>query len=138
MVGTSMELVARLRWSRTAAAVLAALDGAAPVLVVGAPGLARVLARRGVRAFAVHAAADVPARDGALGGLVLVRAPDAPDEWRRALRPGGAVVVVAAGPEAELARRALCAGLVDPEQRRAGRLVVTSGRTRSRARPAPG
>jgi hypothetical protein len=138
MVGTSMELVARLRWSRAAAAVVAALDGAAPVLVVGAPGLARVLARRGVPAFAVRAAAGVPARDGALGGLVLVRGADAPDEWRRALRPGGAVVLVAGGAAAELSRRVLCAGLVDPEQRQAGRLVVTSGRTWPRARRAPG
>ncbi len=137
-----MDIVARLRWSKTAAAVAAALAGAeavGAVLVLGAPGLARVLARRGVAALAVRARPDaLPVATGALGALVAVGGADAADEWHRALRPGGAVVLVAAGPEAELSRRVLTGGLVDLEQRRAGRLVVTSGRTWPGARAGRG
>ena len=133
MVCHAMELVARLRWSRTADAVAAALASAAatgPTLVLGAPGLARVLDRRGVKAFAVRAGAEaLPCADAALAAVVAVRSADAFAEWGRALRPGGALVMVGAGAEVELTRRALCAGLVDLEQRRVGRLVVTSGRT---------
>jgi hypothetical protein len=123
-----MELVARLRWGRTAVAVAAALERVAgPALVVGAPGLARVLARRGVAAFAVSARADdLPVADGALGALVVVGGSGEPSG--RALRPGGALVLVAARPATDQSRLVLCAGLVDLEQRRAGRLVVTSGR----------
>jgi len=137
-----VDIVARLRWSKTAAAVAAALAGAeavGAVLVLGAPGLARVLARRGVAALAVRARPDaLPVATGALGALVAVGGADAADEWHRALRPGGAVVLVAAGPEAELSRRVLTGGLVDLEQRRAGRLVVTSGRTWPGARAGRG
>ena len=90
-----MDIVARLRWSKTAAAVAAALAGAeavGAVLVLGAPGLARVLARRGVAALAVRARPDaLPVATGALGALVAVGGADAADEWHRALRPGGAV-----------------------------------------------
>jgi len=47
--------------------------------------------------------------------------------WSRAVRDGGAVVLVDRGRSPEVSRRALCAGLAEIEQRRAGRVVVTSG-----------
>jgi hypothetical protein len=48
-------------------------------------------------------------------------------EWTRVVRDGGAVVFVDRGRAPEASRRALCAGLTELEQRRVGRLVVTSG-----------
>ncbi len=48
-------------------------------------------------------------------------------EWTRVVRDGGAVVFVDRGRAPEASRRALCAGLTELEQRRAGRMVVTSG-----------
>lgn len=47
--------------------------------------------------------------------------------WTRAVRDGGAIVLVDKGHAAEASRRALCAGLTELEQRHAGRAVVTSG-----------
>jgi hypothetical protein len=47
--------------------------------------------------------------------------------WTRAVKDGGAIVFVDRGHAAEAARRALCAGLSELEQRHAGRTVVTSG-----------
>ena len=47
--------------------------------------------------------------------------------WARVVRDGGALVFVDRGHAAEASRRALCAGLTEIEQRRAGRLVITSG-----------
>jgi hypothetical protein len=48
-------------------------------------------------------------------------------EWKRVVRDGGAIVMVDRGHAAEASRRALCVGLTELEQRRAGRMVVTSG-----------
>ncbi len=48
-------------------------------------------------------------------------------EWKRVVRDGGAIVLVDRGRAPEASRRALCAGLTELEQRRAGRVVVTSG-----------
>ena len=48
-------------------------------------------------------------------------------EWNRVVRDGGTVVLVDRGREAEASRRALCAGLCELEQRRAGKTVITSG-----------
>lgn len=48
-------------------------------------------------------------------------------EWTRVVRDGGALVFVDRGRAAEASRRALCAGLTEIEQRRAGRVVITSG-----------
>ncbi len=48
-------------------------------------------------------------------------------EWRRVVRDGGVIVLVDRGRAPEASRRALCAGLTELEQRRAGRVVVTSG-----------
>lgn len=47
--------------------------------------------------------------------------------WVRVVRDGGAIVLVDRGHAQEASRRALCAGLSELEQRRAGRAVVTSG-----------
>ena len=47
--------------------------------------------------------------------------------WTRLVRDGGAIVFVDRGHAQEASRRALCAGLSELEQRRAGRAVITSG-----------
>ncbi|HSK00431.1 MAG TPA: hypothetical protein VK932_04285 [Kofleriaceae bacterium] len=47
--------------------------------------------------------------------------------WGRLVRDGGAIVFVDRGHAQEASRRALCAGLSELEQRRAGRAVITSG-----------
>ena len=47
--------------------------------------------------------------------------------WVRVVRDGGAIVFVDRGHAQEASRRALCAGLAELEQRRAGRAVITSG-----------
>lgn len=47
--------------------------------------------------------------------------------WSRAVRDGGAIIFVDKGHASEAARRALCAGLSELEQRHAGRTVITSG-----------
>jgi len=47
--------------------------------------------------------------------------------WVRVVRDGGAIVFVDRGHPQEASRRALCAGLSELEQRRAGRAVITSG-----------
>ena len=49
------------------------------------------------------------------------------DAWSRAVRDGGVIVLVDRGRAPEASRRALCGGLTELEQRRAGRVVVTSG-----------
>jgi hypothetical protein len=48
-------------------------------------------------------------------------------EWSRVVRDGGVLVLVDKGHAPEASRRALCAGLSELEQRRVGRVVVTSG-----------
>jgi hypothetical protein len=48
-------------------------------------------------------------------------------DWVRVVRDGGAIVVVDRGHPHEASRRALCGGLTEIEQRRAGRAVITSG-----------
>jgi hypothetical protein len=47
--------------------------------------------------------------------------------WSRVVRDGGAIVFVDRGHAHEASRRALCSGLTEIEQRRAGRAVITSG-----------
>ena len=48
-------------------------------------------------------------------------------EWTRVVRDGGVVIFVDRGHAPEASRRALCSGLTELEQRRSGRLVITSG-----------
>ena len=50
------------------------------------------------------------------------------DSWACAASPHGLIVMVDKAPACELSRRALCGGLTNVEQRRAGRQLVTSGR----------
>lgn len=52
---------------------------------------------------------------------------DALRGWSRVVRDGGAIVFVDRGHPFEASRRALCGGLTEIEQRRAGRSVITSG-----------
>lgn len=150
-----MGYLAGFTWAQRAAVVAAALDGArvsGPLLVLGPQPLARALAqRRGttvwvtgsatgrLRQPTVRARRDaLPFADGALGGLVSAARDEPPsyDEWLRAVRDGGAVVLVAPLAAEELTRRVMCAGLTDVEQRRAGRLLVTSGRVWRPSAPA--
>jgi hypothetical protein len=48
-------------------------------------------------------------------------------DWSRVVRDGGAIVIVGRGRPHDTSRRALCGGLTEIEQRRAGRAVITSG-----------
>jgi NADPH:quinone reductase-like Zn-dependent oxidoreductase len=137
----------------TAVAVHDALVGVSvdcKVLVLGAPRLAAALAERGrlvmcaspeLRSLrrlgvpAAYAASDaLPVADRHVSAVVasgLART----DDWQsqlaeclRVLDEDGVLVLVDRGGPAEQTRRALCAGLIDIEQRHAGRTVVTSGR----------
>lgn len=47
--------------------------------------------------------------------------------WSRVVRDGGAIVIVDRGHAYQASLRALCGGLTEIEQRRAGRSVITSG-----------
>lgn len=80
--------------------------------------------------------AQLPVADGSLAAVIGVGAL-APEnsvalhqmisEWVRAVRDGGAVVLVDRVPRTLATRHALCAGLTELEQRASGRAVVTSG-----------
>jgi len=135
-------ILATLSWGRGARLVVDAIASAhrgrgtvvGTVVVAGAPALALVLRDRGLEVVVFGGGFSVeslPFADAELAALV-VRGAEPKGGWLRAVRPGGAVVLVGAPPAAEQSRRALCAGLVDLEQRRTGRLVVTSGRTPAR------
>ena len=115
----------------------ASADGA--LAVVGNAKLAQALAKRGeVLAVGLTpraakkipgALADLSTIDpGSLAGVVGV---DATDEsvraWVRVVKDGGAVILVDRNHGPEASRRALCAGLTEIEQRRVGRVVITSG-----------
>jgi len=122
------------------------LEGA--VAVIGDAKIARALAaKRTVIAVGITGGAAKklgPLTDTALADLSTVEpaslasvvgADVATDEgwadtlrrWTRAVRDGGAVVLIDKGHAAEASRRALCAGLTELEQRHAGRAVITSG-----------
>jgi hypothetical protein len=146
-------VLTRWTWGKPAKLVAETLEAArvgpedGPVAVVGAPGLAKLLREQGRNVLAV-APTDrslkpfrggalraqreaLPVLDGALTALVALD--DATDpavvEWSRSVRDAGIVILL--GDEAEASsRRALCAGLVDIEQRSSGRFVLTSGRVK--------
>jgi hypothetical protein len=134
----------------TADAVESALAGVeGEVAVLASPRLARALDERGraviavtpelrslrrARVRGVYAGAGaLPFADASLGAVVGLGAgtsddwPELVREWSRAVVEGGAVVLVDRGSRPELSRRALCGGLMDLEQRAAGRTGVTSG-----------
>jgi hypothetical protein len=141
-------------WSKAARAVGEALaEVSGPIGVLERPELLRALSEEQAAAVVAMAPkarslkklrgraargepASLPVADGGLGALVGVGAGTSGDwqallgEWTRAIRDGGALVLVDAAPRTELSRRALVAGLADIQQRVAGRLVVTSGRVR--------
>jgi len=114
------------------------------VAVVGQPRLARALAERGHRVLAVgdakalarlkrhnavhDTAEQLKVEDRSLTALVGWGGDDAVvDAWVRGVVDGGALVMIDRAAATEASRRALCAGLVELQQRPAGRLVVTSG-----------
>lgn len=143
-------MVAGLFIGATANAVERALvDTRGAIAVIGSARLARALAERGRRVVAIEdapralrrkrvdgayaTAAALPVRNGALAAVVGVGAGSVPAwaellrEWSRVVEEGGAVVMVDRGARPELSRRALCGGLMDIEQRAAGRTIVTRG-----------
>jgi hypothetical protein len=114
------------------------------VAIVGDLRLARRLAQRHravlvasgadlrrAGALAVEGRADaLPFEAGELAAIVGHAADGWPAlaEWRRVVRPGGAIAMLDRGEPTEPARRALCAGLTAIGQRQVGRTLVTSGR----------
>jgi hypothetical protein len=127
-----VDLWATLTWRGRTKPILAALDAAGAregrVLVLGSPGLARLLARRGRDVATGAVAGPLPFGDGELAGVVAVTRDEPRDEWQRVVRAGGALVLVGAAPEHEVGRRALCAGLTDLRATLSGRTVIMSGR----------
>ncbi len=139
--------------NQTVDAVEAALAGAGTsgrIAVIDWPRLSARLAERGREVLTIAGKprslrratgerlygdiARLPLTDGALGAVVAPGVGER-DDWEavmgelsRALGDGGALVMVDRAPATELTRRALCGGLVEVEQRVAGRTVVTSGR----------
>jgi hypothetical protein len=127
----------------------AGVDRGRPVAVIGAPRVGRALAARGYQILLVdprprslkrgdgprcYASLDeLPIADAPLAGLVGVDAGSAVEwsallgAWSRSLVDGGAMVLVDKVAATEVSRRALCGGLAEIQQRRAGRTVVTSG-----------
>jgi hypothetical protein len=108
------------------ARLAAALGATRVVIPVGlSPRAAKKL-----RGTARELAAIEPASLAALVGVDLAVASGWEDtlrDWSRAVRDGGAIVFVDRGHAHEASRRALCGGLTEIEQRRAGRAVITSG-----------
>ncbi len=87
-------------------------------------------AAKKLRGAARELSAIEPASLAALVGVDLAVASGWEDTlrgWSRAVRDGGAIVFVDRGHAPEASRRALCGGLTEIEQRRAGRAVITSG-----------
>ena len=112
--------------ARIAAALTASLGPGRDVTPIGLPP-------RAAKKLPRHLPDTSSLEPGSLAALVGVGV--ATDEawaetlraWVRAVRDGGAIVFVDRGHAHEASRRALCAGLCELEQRRAGRSVITSG-----------
>jgi hypothetical protein len=87
-------------------------------------------AAKKLRGTARELSAIEPASLAAVVGVDLAVSPGWEDTlrgWSRVVRDGGAIVFVDRGHAHEASRRALCGGLTEIEQRRAGRAVITSG-----------
>lgn len=139
-----MRLFARLTWGKTAAAIDACLGpSTGRVGVVGAPALARLLGeRREVVELATDGAYGGDGAADALGAVVVVSgdAPSDPDagdpaatqlrELGQRLPTGGRLILLGRASRTEATRRALCAGLVELEQRALGGRLATLARTR--------
>jgi hypothetical protein len=109
---------------------LASAHADGPIAVFGHPKLARALAAAGRD---VVAAEGAPPTHRALAAVIGVGAASRADgdaslaAWSGAVKDGGAIVMVDRARAPEASRRALCGGLTELEQRRAGRFVITSG-----------
>jgi hypothetical protein len=113
-----------------------ALGAAREVIPVGLSARAA----KKLRGAARDLAAIEPASLAAVVGTDLAAAGDweaALRAWSRVVRDGGVVVIVDRGPPHEASRRALCSGLTEIEQRRAGRAVITSGLVSHLGDPVP-
>jgi hypothetical protein len=107
-----------------------ALGAAREVIPVGLSPRGTRYAGKKLRGKARELAVIEPASLAAVVGVDLATAEgwaDALRGWSRVVRDGGAIVIVDRGHPFEASRRALCGGLTEIEQRRAGRSVVTSG-----------
>jgi hypothetical protein len=136
--------------AQTVQAVREALDGVeGPVVVIDWPRAGKALSQSGVdvvcvsakprslrrhtgkRLYGDHAA--LPLADGCAAAVVAGAVGARADhdalmvEYQRVVRDGGTIALVDRQPATELTRLALGAGLVEIEQRHAGRTVVTSG-----------
>jgi hypothetical protein len=103
-----------------------ALGAAREVIPVGLSPRAAKKLRGAARELAALEAGSVAALIGvdlaiAAGWEDLLR------DWSRVVKDGGAIVIIDRGHAHEASRRALCGGLTEIEQRRAGRSVITSG-----------
>ena len=108
------------------ARLAAALGATREVIPVGLSARAA----KKLRGTARELSAIEPASLAAVVGVDLAVAPGWEDMlrgWSRVVRDGGAIVFVDRGHAHEASRRALCGGLTEIEQRRAGRAVITSG-----------
>lgn len=108
------------------AKLAAALAAAREVIPVGLSARAA----KKLRGAVPDLAAIEPASLAAVVGADLATAAgwdDALRGWSRVVKGGGAIVIVGRGRPHETSRRALCGGLTEIEQRRAGRAVITSG-----------
>jgi hypothetical protein len=115
--------------------VIAVIGNARLAVALGATrevipvGLSARAAKK-LRGTARELSAIEPASLAAVVGVDLAVAPgweEALRGWSRVVRDGGAIVFVDRGHAHEASRRALCGGLTEIEQRRAGRAVITSG-----------
>ena len=112
--------------AKLATALVRGVDGAREVVAVG---LSARAAKKHPTALVDLSSIEARSLAGVVGVDVASREDweAALRDWSRAVRDGGALVLVDRGRAAEASRRALCAGLTELEQRRAGRLVITSG-----------
>jgi hypothetical protein len=121
--------------SAAAAGKLAVVGNAKLAVALGKRGdvVAIGLSTRAAKKFSGTLGELAAIEAGTLAGVIGVDVTTDEDwqptlrEWARVTRDGGAIVLVDRGRAPEASRRALCAGLTELEQRRVGRLVITSG-----------
>jgi SAM-dependent methyltransferase len=138
--------------ARTVSSIQEAVGELGKVAVIGNVRIARALAEHAAKAWIVDAdeqklkrlgrgepvcasPAKLPFDDGQLDTLIAIDVARQGDpaaslaEWRRVVKPGGVIAIVDRGPSAEISGRLLCAGLLDIEQRDAGRALVVRAAT---------
>ncbi len=109
------------------AALAAASVRDGKLVVIGSPGLARVLEGRGFQVEARRLDDTLGVDDASVAGVVAVARGELRGDWLRAVRLGGVVTLVSTEAPEELSRRALCAGLTHVRGGQAGRHSVVSG-----------